>query len=94
MRANAILRTATSLAITVAFAYTACALLFWLLPGSAMSFINALFHGVDFGALQVSGAAFDFGRFGYALVVITGWAFVVGAFFGFTNDLYGRARGE
>lgn len=94
MRANPILRTATSLAVTVAFAYAACALLFWLPPGAAMSFVNALFHGLDFGKLQASGAAFDFGRFGYALVVITAWAFVVGAFFGFTNDWYGRGRGE
>jgi hypothetical protein len=88
MSTSPVLRTATSLAITVAFAYATCALFFWLWPGSAMSLMNALFHGVDFGKLQTA-AAFDFRGFGAALLVVTAWAFILGALFGW---LHGRHR--
>jgi hypothetical protein len=40
-----------SLAVTVGAAYTACALVFWIWPESAVNFVNALFHGMDFRQL-------------------------------------------
>ena len=85
MSTTPVLRTATSLAITVAFAYATCALFFWLWPGAAMSLMNALFHGVDFGKLQTA-AAFDFRGFAAALVILTAWAFILGALFGWISS--------
>ena len=76
---------ATAMATTTTIARTSHehnpALFFWLWPGPAMSLMNALFHGVDFGQLQAA-AAFDFRGFGAALLLITAWAFVLGALFG------------
>jgi hypothetical protein len=88
MSTTPVLRTASSLAITVAFAYATCALFFWLWPAAAMSLMNALFHGVDFGKLQTA-AAFDFRGFVAALVSLTAWAFILGGLFG---GLHGRQR--
>lgn len=80
-----ILRTGTSFAITVAFAYATCALFFWLAPALGMSLMKALFHGIDFRPLQGAGG-FDFGGFAAALVVITAWAFLLGALFSWLRE--------
>jgi len=82
---NPSLRTGTVFAATVAAAYTACAILFWLFPEAAASFMNALFHGLDFRKLQGAGD-FSFGGFLYALVGITAWAFVFGTLFGWLQS--------
>jgi hypothetical protein len=80
MKANPT-RTGATFAVVVAVAYAACALLFWLWPQAATSFMNALFHGLDFGRLQSGGGTFSFGGFAYALAGITFWAFVLGTLF-------------
>jgi large-conductance mechanosensitive channel len=72
------MRTGGALAVTVGIGYTACALVFWAWPEAAMTFMNALFHGVDFRKLQVSPKVFEFGSFFYALVGIVVWAFFLG----------------
>lgn len=84
--ANAALRTASALAATAAVAYSSCALFFWLWPEAAIKLTNALFHGLDFRKLQSGSAAFDFGGFLYALIVIVIWAFVLGALFGWLHN--------
>ena len=73
-----LMRTGGALAVTVGIGYTACALVFWAWPEAAMTFMNALFHGVDFRKLQVSPKVFEFGSFFYALVGIVVWAFFLG----------------
>ena len=78
---NPSLRTGTTFAATVTIAYTACAILFWLFPEAAASFMNALFHGLDFRKLQTA-SDFTLAGFVYALVGITAWAFIFGALFG------------
>ena len=81
-----------SLAVTVGAAYTACALVFWLWPGSAVNFMNALFHGMDFSRLQAGPTLLDFGAFAYALVILMGWAFLVGALYAAVSQAFGATR--
>ncbi|MNC96578.1 hypothetical protein D3C83_139900 [compost metagenome] len=47
-----------------------------------MQSMNGLFHGLDFRKLQGGPALFDFGSFVSALLVMTAWAFGLGALFG------------
>ncbi len=67
-------------AITVAIAYTACALAYILLPDLTLSFFNALFHAADFKALNL--APMTFGIFLYGLIGITVVSFIDGFLFG------------
>ena len=80
-----------ALAVTVGAAYTACALVFWIWPESAVKFMNALFHGLDFRRLQAAPRLFDFGAFAYALVIFMGWAFLLGALYAAVSQAL-RAR--
>ena len=78
--------TGMALAITVGIGYAACALAFRATPDAAMTFMNALFHGLDFRKLQSGPSPFDFGSFAFALFVAVVWAFVFGAVFGWIAD--------
>jgi large-conductance mechanosensitive channel len=75
-----------ALAITVGIGYAACALAFRAAPDAAMTFMNALFHGLDFRRLQSGPAPFDFSSFSLALFVAVVWAFVFGTVFGWIVD--------
>lgn len=77
--------TGFALAITAGLGYAACALAFRAWPDAAMTFMNSLFHGLDFRKLQSAGA-FDFGSFSFALTVMVVWAFVLGAVFGWLAE--------
>lgn len=79
------LRSGAALAATVAIAYIACSVLFWLWPEAAATLMNALFHGLDFRKLQSGAALFSFAGFSYALVVIVVWAFVLGTLYGWIS---------
>ena len=81
MGPTSIIRTATALAVTVGIGYIACTLVFWAWPEAAASFMNGLFHGLDFRKLQSGPALFSFGSFVYALIVMVAWAFGLGALF-------------
>jgi large-conductance mechanosensitive channel len=78
-------KSGVALAVTVAIGYAACSLVFWLWPEAAASFMNSLFHGLDFRKLQSGTALFSFGSFVYALAGITIWAFGLGAVFGWLS---------
>jgi large-conductance mechanosensitive channel len=78
--------TGVALALTVGIGYTACAIVFRAAPDAAMTFMNALFHGLDFRKLQVGPTPFEFGSFSFALFATVVWAFVFGAFFGWIVD--------
>ena len=81
MRDESILGFATALAATVAAGYAACSVLFYVFPGTAAGFMNALFHGLDFTRIQAE-AAFTLSSFAYAGLVLTGWVFLLGCLFG------------
>jgi ABC-type branched-subunit amino acid transport system permease subunit len=78
--------TGVALAITVGIGYTACAIAFRAAPDAAMTFMNSLFHGLDFRRLQSGPAPFDFSSFSLALFVAVVWAFAFGALFGWLAD--------
>ena len=80
------------LAATVGIGYAACTLVFWLFPDAAANFMNALFHGLDFRKLQAGTSLFSFGSFVYAEVILMGWAFGLGALFGWLDGRWHAAR--
>jgi hypothetical protein len=81
--------TGAALAATVAIGYAACTLVFVAFPDSAATFLNALFHGLDFGKLQQAGG-FSLAGSGEAVVVLALWAFLTGALFAAIRNLFGR----
>ena len=83
-------RTGISFALTVGIGYTACTAVFWLWPEAAATFMNGLFHGLDFRKLQTGPVLFEFGSFLYALAVMVGWALLLGTIFGWLHDCIGR----
>jgi hypothetical protein len=85
-------RTGLALAVTVGIGYIACTLVFWLWPEAAATFMNALFHGLDFRKLQASASLFSFNAFAYALVVLLVWAFLLGAVFGWAQSNIAKPR--
>jgi large-conductance mechanosensitive channel len=87
--ANAI-RTGIVLAVTVGIGYSACAFVFWLWPEAAATFMNGLFHGLDFRKLQSGPVLFSFGSFLYALVAMMVWAFALGAIYGWLQNRFGN----
>ena len=74
------IRAGTSLAITVAVFYSACALIWALAPQASLSWMNSLFHGLDFTAMMRP-RAFTWGGFLSAIVVLAIWGFALGAFY-------------
>jgi hypothetical protein len=80
------IHTGLALAVTVGIGYAPCALAFRIWPEGAMSFMNSLFHGLDFSKLRGGAALFDFGTFFFALAVSMVWAFLLGTLFGWIVD--------
>lgn len=88
--AAAALRTGLALAVTVGVFYTLCALVWVLAPGPFLSFMNGLFHGMDFSALVVHPGSFMWPGFLVALLVLSAWAFLAGVFFRWLLDRLAR----
>ncbi len=86
MTANSPAGTGAALSLTVGIGYALCTVLFRMWPESAATFMNALFHGLDFRKLQDGAALFTFGSFFYALLVMMAWAFVLGCIFGIVRS--------
>lgn len=74
------LRTGIALAITTGVFYALCALVWVVAPGPFLSFMNNLFHGMDFTSM-VQPQPFAWSRFLAALLVLSTWALLAGAFF-------------
>ena len=85
-------RMGIAFAMTVAIAYALCTVVFWVWPQAAATFMNGLFHGLDFTKLQSGPALFDFGSFIFALIGITAWAFAGGTLFGWLSARLADAR--
>ena len=74
------------LSLTVGIGYVLCTIVWVSYTGPAIDFLNALFHGLDFRKLQM-GSAFSVSNFGYALVVMMVWAYLIGAIFAALRNL-------
>ena len=81
------MRLGGAFAATVAVGYGLCTLLFWLFPDAAASFMNALFHGLDFRPLATAGG-FTLGSFAFGAAVLVGWAFMLGTLFGWLAERF------
>lgn len=86
------LKTGAAFAATVGIGYFVCSLVFWLSPEAAATFMNALFHGLDFRKLQGGESLFRFDSFAYALVGLVGWAFAMGVVYGWISGRLGDSR--
>ena len=84
-----ILRTGIALSITAAVFYALCALAWAMAPGPFMSFMNSLFHGMDFSIL-VRASPFSWSGFLVALLVLSAWAMLAGAFFAWLSNRLNR----
>lgn len=79
-----------ALGVTATLAYAVCALIFVLFPESSVSFLNSLFHGLDFRKLQPAGSEFSMGGFGVVALAMALWGFLVGALFASVRNLLWR----
>ena len=79
------LRTGLALAITVGVFYALCTLVWMLAPGPFLSFMNSLFHGMDFSSM-VQPRPFGWPGFFAALIVLSTWALLAGVFFAWLLD--------
>jgi hypothetical protein len=79
-----------ALALTVLVTYVVCTVIFVTFPESSVSFLNSLFHGLDFRKLQPPAGGFSYG--GSAGVAVT-WVvagFLVGALYAWFYNLFAR----
>lgn len=81
-------RTGLAFATTVGLFYGLCTLVWLAAPGPFMSFMNSLFHGLDFTTMQKAGS-FALSGFLGALAVLAVWAFMAGTFFGWLRSRLG-----
>ncbi|MBF7731712.1 DUF5676 family membrane protein [Pseudomonas sp. N040] len=89
---NAPWKTGLTLALTMAISYSVCALLYALWPTQGIAFLNALFHGLDFGRLQAP-QAYGVATFVGPLLVLSGWGALVGTLFAWLHcRLHGNAQ--
>ena len=79
------LRTGAAFAITVAVFYALCGLAWAAAPGPFLSLMNSLFHGMDFTGMVRPGP-FDWSGFVIALLLLSAWAWLAGAFFAWTHN--------
>ena len=77
--------TGIALAITVGVFYALCTLIWVLAPGPSVSFMNGLFHGMDFSSM-VQLRPFAWPGFLVALLVLSGWALLAGTFFAWLRN--------
>ncbi|KVR15165.1 hypothetical protein WK13_11150 [Burkholderia ubonensis] len=83
--------TGVALSATVVLFYALCTLVWIALPEPFMSFVNALFHGLDFRRLQ-TGASLSWWSIIYPAFVFAVWFFAAGAFFAWLNNRLRRER--
>ena len=86
------LATGLALSATVTTLYAACTLLWFVAPGPFMSFMNSLFHGMDFNVLLKPGSFSLVGFIG-ALLVIAIWSLLARTLYGWLRQRLG-ADGE
>jgi hypothetical protein len=83
------LRNGIALAVTVGVFYALCALVWAVVPGPFLGFMNNLFHGMDFSSM-VQPRPFAWPGFLAALLVLSTWALLAGVFFAWLLNRLGR----
>lgn len=77
--------TGIALAITVGVFYAPCTLIWVLAPGPSVSFMDSLFHGMDFRSM-VRPRPLAWSGFLVALLLPSGWALLTGTFFAWLRN--------
>jgi hypothetical protein len=80
------INTGIALSVTVIVFYSLCTFTVVLWPAQFMEFMNALFHGLDFGRLSAS-IPFSWASFGGALIIMGAWTFAAGTFFAWFHNM-------
>jgi hypothetical protein len=86
--ASHLLRTGLAFATTVVLFYVLCTVVWLAASGPFMSFMNSLFHGIDFTPLLKT-PGFSWSGFISTVVVMFVWAFLAGAFFAWLRQRLG-----
>ena len=79
------LRTGTALAVTVGLFYALCTVVWILAPGPFLSFMNNLFHGMDFSSM-IQPRPFAWPGFFMALLVLSTWMLLAGTAFAWLGN--------
>ena len=79
------LRTGIAFGITVGVFYILCTVAWVMAPGPFLSFMNSLFHGMDFSSMVRSGP-FAWQGFLIALLVLSVWALMAAAFYAWLHN--------
>ena len=77
------LRTGAAFALTIAALYLACLLLMLLAPGVVFAIFSTWVHGLNLEPLTANPPQVDVGRALLGLLLISGYAFIAGAVYGF-----------
>lgn len=70
------------LSMTVVVNYVLCTIFWYAFNERSITFLNALFHGMDFNKIYTR-TALSLGDSLYVLIVLSLWAFVVGVIYAF-----------
>jgi uncharacterized iron-regulated membrane protein len=65
--------------------YALCTLVGVLAPATFLSFMNSLFHGMNFSGM-VQQRLFSWSAFLVALLLLSGWALLAGTFFAWLRN--------
>ncbi len=84
-RLSAPWRTGVALAVTIRVSYTICTLAYAQWPAAGIRFLNALFHGLDSNQLGTP-APLTVSMFIMPLLILSIWAFLVGALFSWLHQ--------
>ena len=79
------LRTGIAFGITVGVFYIFCTVAWVMAPGPFLSFMNSLFHGMDFSSMVRSGP-FAWQGFLIALLLLSVWALMAAAFYAWLHN--------
>ena len=86
------LATGVSLAITVVVMYSICAAIWVVWQVEAVTFLNNLFHGLDFRKLQATENSDSVSSFVVPLIVLGFWGFFTGTLYAVVYNLLFRSR--
>lgn len=77
-------RVANTLAVTMGVVSLACYIFILINPSWSVSFLGAIFHGIDLGKIATSQTSIGYGLLGVLEAIILGW--IIGWLFAITYN--------
>ena len=81
------IKTGLAVALTLSLFYSLCTLFAVMFPETFLHFMNAFFHGLDFGKLTAA-EPYAWSQFFYAVIVFAVWGFALGTFFAWLHSIF------